>query len=523
MTRPSPFVNQVNQIGGDNAYALYLPGVNSPNFETHVNCGAFWQQPNVVLGNLMHWRMWLRRELPDDGGYVISDGYGGAHSLLLNGLGAGNINTIAHGTASGGLISFGADEACEAQQWYELSVGIKTDAVGAYQLIVYMNGIPVGKTYLGYNLDWNERATPSFGSAGGCGTLYIGGSSHINWCGQLGMMQAWDNTNPFSNGGMMAIPVERFYSNGHGTPLPCDLWLDFTDPGQQVIRDLSWGYASGQAPTITNRIKHDGRVGNSSAESSQFGIPTESPPAYPLPYFVLAEGHPWTRLSPPVPPVGRNFVVPAPPAGAKIYDSFSREDVTMAFSNTGGLGSTESGSLGPRAWQYSQTNPTFPVFGNWGIFNGRAVCIDAVKSYAWVPNDSADFTIRVDGRAGNYGNGNTGLVFRFVDEQNHYYATFQWNEVQGGSFGIARVLGGAIVGLGSVAVARGSYTLEIICAGNNITGKLYSAGQAGIAPPLQTLGPFVDANITSSKVGIIMPTLGNHDWGLARYDNFTVF
>lgn len=482
-------------------YALSLPGGSA---QTHVDCGVFWSQ-GASLGNSMYWRAWIKKN-DNNGGYIVSDSYGGGHALLWNVDGAGNIFFLPVG-----LVSYGSDDVMPVGQWYEIAVAITNDSAGTPKIVTYFNGIPSGATDIGAG---NVRAAPTGAQGSPSSVLYIGGSTHINANFQIAQMQAFDMADPWSGGIGPRVP-QRFYDQypGTSTTIQPDFYMDFTKSGL-IIPDLSWGYAGGATPTLTNRTKHNGKIGNSAN-----GL-AETPMAFPIPKWVSAADGPWTHDAPPTPPGGRNLTPLATPTGAKIFDSFQREDQTFAFSNAPTLGSTESGSLGAKAWQQgvpSSATSNLPVGAQWGIFNGYAVFLDAVPGVAWVNNDSADMDVAITGRVGNYGNGATGVAFRVQDKDNFWTAFHYWDSVQNGILILAKYVNGTYTGVASTGftIGRGQHTIDVQAVGSNITVFLDGVSK------LTTTDAFLS---TATGAGVMCPSYqsGVTDWGLGRWGSFTV-
>jgi hypothetical protein len=112
----------------------------------------------------------------------------------------------------------------------------------------------------------------------------------------------------------------------------------------------------------------------------------------------------------------------AVPSGALIFDSFSRRNSTYVLSGLGGLGSSEGGSLGPKAWLTNVETGSRQPFG---ILNGRAVLLANVTALSWVnaSSDGANFDIRIDRGPRGSGTGqNTGVSFRVADLNNYFFA-----------------------------------------------------------------------------------------------------
>lgn len=509
------------RVGVDGATATFLgqsfTGVSNPNLvyalkllgpeQTNVQHDVFWVA-NQVLGNLMFWRMWIKNQAPVPDGYVISDGYGGAHAILLSGFSSGN---IWNGAAS---VSFGADDGIPNDQWFEMALAIGNDWAGNPYIVVFNNGIPVGCTPM-----VGTRTAPA-GVGAGTGFLFVGGSSHINWSGEIAQLCAYDTTSPLgANAVMLPFVPERRYSasqnEGFAGHIP-DLFVDYTRPSPSGwCPDDSDGYDGGTG--LGPRIKHPGRVFNI-ASNFAASFPTQRPPDYPLASWVVtADGHPWTADAEPTPPGGRTFVVPPTPVGAKIFDSFSRQDQTYAYSNLPSLGSTESGSLGPKVWQQSLFPSNLqPVrLRQWGIFNGMLVNLGYQPTVAWVLSNSPDMTVRVSNRLGVWGNGNTGLAFRVVDGDNFWILQYTNTPGVAAAIALAKVVAGVVTGMGSTPLAPAEMELKVVCAGDNIQCFVNNVDPFG--------GAIVDADLdTAVGAGVALLTGGNVNIGLSRYRLFSV-
>ena len=137
------------------------------------------------------------------------------------------------------------------------------------------------------------------------------------------------------------------------------------------------------------------------------------------PKFVLDPTAPKFALNTPPQPAATP-IAPGTPAGALVFDSFSRTNSTLMFGSNGGLGSTENGSFGPIAWQTDRNPATQQPFG---ILNGVAVLLGNDVALNWVPLNQTDIDVRVGRHKGLYGSGtNTGLSFRVVDRLNYFFA-----------------------------------------------------------------------------------------------------
>jgi len=119
---------------------------------------------------------------------------------------------------------------------------------------------------------------------------------------------------------------------------------------------------------------------------------------------------------------------PAPaPAGAMVWDSFSRHNQTHLRQLHPTLGSTEGGSLGPLPWHTGYTYYAGRP-AQWGVLNQRAVYLDYMQGIAWVDFPSSDQKACVTRFAAPGNPGDTSLVLRVLDEHNfRYFATMFGN------------------------------------------------------------------------------------------------
>ncbi len=478
------------------AYAIEIANADAST-EMHIDHGPFWT-PSTTLTNKMCWRFWVKK-YDNAGGYVISDGYGGSHSLLVNAAGTGNI----YFTPTNAAVAFGGDDGglMPLNQWYEVLVKINNDTGGTPQVVSYINGIPSGIVQVPAS---NTRSTPP---PGGPGELYIGGSNHSMFNGAIAAIQGWDQDDPTGVGSAPTVP-ERFYSQGFQTAKQPDFWADYTHPAA-VIADLSWGYAGGPAPTLTNRILHPGFPFNPVNNVLSIYQP---PGAYPTPKFVSASDGPWTRTAAPTPPGGRSFVVPS--CTHKICDTFSRQDQNFAFSNSPTLGSTEGGSLGAMAWQQGVSGGVLPV--HWGILGGYAVVIDPTPSYtlAWVSNNAADMTAKIDNRLTTWGGPQTGIAFRVQDANNFWFCNIWSDYASGTQVRLGHVIAGAYATISLGGVTRAQHTLSAQATGTSISCLI-----DGVSQLTTTSSQFQ----TATGVGIETEgTIESYDFGLWRGTNFYV-
>ena len=170
------------------------------------------------------------------------------------------------------------------------------------------------------------------------------------------------------------------------------------------------------------------------------------------------------------PPVasGTCFYSPlAPPSGALIYDSIERKNATYAFDNHGGIGSTESGSLGSKVWQYLpdySLTTTLQVFGTERtvrFFNG---CLFPLRLRGCLTSEFGHTGYK--GREGHFRAGSGGvcsIAFRFVDASNFWqfyvypHATAGWVTWQ-----VAHYVAGSPTVIGTASLASAQTVLRVV-------------------------------------------------------------
>jgi hypothetical protein len=362
---------------------------------SHIDYNLFWTD-EVVFGHFF-WEFWA---MPGDnagGTYMISDGYGGAHALLFGvaNIGAREPNRYQLlGNIWNGheLTYFSSDQGPAPHEWAHFGVGWD----GKY-IVTYFDGVPVGKTaYVG------PRITP--GGIQGCGRLLVGGSDHSNFDGRIAEMRGYEDNNPREDASATYAsfaPQTVFSVDGQ--------MLSYYFHPSDSIADLSlFGYLGRQ---------HSGLL-RSTANGVLYPCS-----GCPLPQFVVDPtapdfAHP-DRATQPAAPVATPAAVPN---GTLVFDSFSRRNSTYILGGAGGLGSSEGGTAGARAW-HTNEDPARPQ--PFGILNGIGVLLANSTSVAWVSpaQGTTDLDVRVDRHAGFWGSGHdTGLSFRVADAADYFFA-----------------------------------------------------------------------------------------------------
>jgi hypothetical protein len=360
-----------------------------------VDYGNFWPE----FTNLGHtfWEFWAMPSANASTTYMLSDGYGGLHALLFgfNNIGAtepnryqffGNMNDGV--IASSHVVTFGSDQGPAPNEWGHFAVGWDGS-----NIITYLNGVPVGR-----------KAYPfprqSTGAGTGSGRLLIGGSDHQNFSGRIAQVRGFEGSNPRENTSVESSFAPETVFSPAGNLLS---WYFIPGP---TVADLSQGYLN---------TTHIG-----TPRGTSLGV-LNSCPGCPTPQFVFDPTAPNFATNTPSQPAPTP-VAAAPPAGALVFDSFSRANSTYLFGAKGGLGSTESGSAGPQVWQMDEDGNQRKQFG---ILNGIGVVLADSPAVSWVSTGSvtADLDVRVSRKVGGWGSGvSTGLSFRVRNNANYFYA-----------------------------------------------------------------------------------------------------
>lgn len=460
---------------GDGPYVLEFDGAPKA-----VDYGNFWME-GVDLGHFF-WEFWAMPGPNASERYLVSDGYGGAHAILFGFTYVGSNQYIFTGNIWDGnhSTSFPSDEGPNVNEWGHYAVGWDGSSI-----ITYFDGVPVGKTaFVGPRRE--------FGPGGGGGRLLIGGSDHQNFIGRIWQVRGYENSNPHEsvngNGAARAAFAPQTIFESGGT-----LLSSFTRP-TMLVADRSGNNYGG------------------SVRSTACGVLYECPDA-PLPQFIVDPTAPSAR--PVQPTTLRDSPSPAPP-GVRVFDSFSRGNSTYAFDSVGGLEATEGGTAGRQKWQYSRTDTGLLPFG---ILNGRAVVLTNAASATWVSTGQgpADLDVRVNRHPGQYAGStgiSTGLVFRFRDRDNFFYAYTTGESASTQTLTVGYINGAATGILVDSAPMPGSWTtLRVVT---------LASGSIEI---------YADSTLLHSATSSLLATEKNaglwnfrNGQGLAsRWDNFTVY
>ncbi|MGB8507636.1 MAG: LamG-like jellyroll fold domain-containing protein [Pyrinomonadaceae bacterium] len=393
--------NAALTTAADQPYVLEFDGAAKtvdygPYFEPNLNHGHFF------------WEFWAAPGANASGTYLVSDGYGGAHALLFGFAYYGEseqshyqlFGDIWDGT---NITYFGSDEGPVVGEWGHYALGWD-----GREIVIYFDGVPVGRTTFA-----GPRRSPDFTSGGG--RLLVGGSDHSNLVGKIAQVRGFEWNNPREGMGgiggsstLSAFAPETLFRSGG------NLLSNFFTPADPVA-DTSVGlYGS----------RHAARLRGTPYPFGLLTFCEECPrPQYVLdstaPNFFagMAAASPVETRSP-QPPTAPDI----PQPDLLVLDTFARAHSTYTFGGVGGLGSTESGNVGPLPW-LNADGPASPHA--FGILNGRAVPLADDTNITWVaiPSNDGNLDVRVERHPGKWGAGlDTGLSFRVADARNFFFA-----------------------------------------------------------------------------------------------------
>jgi hypothetical protein len=444
-----------------------------------VDHGVFW--PTDTNVGHFFWEVWARPGDDNYGRYMLSDGFGGAHALLfgLNYGPPGHYSLMGNVWTGSEVFYFSSDDGPSPGEWGHFAVGWDGQSI-----ITYYNGIPVGKQpFTGPRV--------SSGPQDGANKLFIGGSTHQNFNGRIAQFRGFEENNPRAAAPESAFAPQTIFSvDGQ--------FLSYYFRPKPVVADLSFGY---------NGEQHDGWL---RSMQNYFG----GCAGCPVPKYVIDPTAP--NFANTDNPGQTNTLIAqsgTPPAGARIFDSFSRNNSTYILNGKGGLGTTETGS---GVWQ---TNVDANLPQPFGILTGRAVVLANTEALTWIPitTTTGNVDLRVDRNPGAFGSGaNTGLCFRVVDKNHFFFAFTRSDSVNlGGAKKLT--LGYYQSGLRTILVADASMpqtwtTLRVVTSGSG------------------TITVYADRTVVYATTNILNSFAGgaglfNYGPGMGlqnRWDNFTI-
>lgn len=353
----------------------------------NVDHGLFWT-PDTDFGSC-YWSAWIKPNLANTTGYYFSDGAGGAHTVL-NGVTTNSSTFHFTGNIYDGtqIFTLGSVDEIPLNEWIHPEY-VYNDGVNQY---VFINGVMTFYGKINGSNVWSstftgKRHTPPGGSDG---HLYVGGSYHNNCPCRIARARGIEG----STGGILATSnrfIPRDY-NGYitdstgATSVRADFTADYAAPGTRAFIDLGEGFDSKFHNGVFSRFDEN--------------------TAYPT--WVADE------------PAASTYVptAPATPATALVFDSFSRVNSLFLFGGDGHMGSTETGSLGPKLWTSTFLDSGSGRYLGGGIFYGRAIIYPDIGTALWVQTDRND--VEVHWTRPDYPWASVGGLIRYKDVNNFY-------------------------------------------------------------------------------------------------------
>lgn len=473
-----------------------------------------------------------------NGGYLICDGDGGGHFVLIGLSPAGASNGLpSRFTLTGNFWgsdgaayptgSFSSTDGPVAGEWGHFAACFVVDGGSQIVLTTYWNGLLCGRWLMWSIASGKTRKTQ--GSGTGAGALYIGAGSHNNFTGRLAAARSFDRKTPI---GQFVAFIPPRVLGGYWGSTSTDRTSDAADHLIQldrqasVIADLSVGF--------------DRCVGGATRGSALYNNPGKLTNWYagqPTPVWTYDSGNPYGQEGDLTNAVGYGsaanpIATPTLPGSARIFDAFNRAPQDWFWQRKSGpdLGSTDSrASRGALTWQQHMiggddvNNWTVPVPGRgFAIRNGFVRSYESQPSIAYVDNGQADMDIRFT-RMNTSDMGYFAFAYRIQDRNNFWaLTTFQANNgVANNYLYLCKFVAGSDTLAASVYFGPNAtfLTARVVVSGN--THTVYCDDGVG---GWVNLGNYVDATYnTQTKVGVCT-TRGPTNGGGSNWagTNFTV-
>lgn len=467
--------------------------------------GRFWGAtgaPLALEGDSFFWDGWFRVESPGTG-YVLSDGWGGAHAILWC-PGFAQSGNIRNGAAS--TLNFGGDYTANPGEWFHGAVACDGSFV-----YTFINGVCVGRTAWSGDRYTNGSSSDGF--------LLVGGPfDHQIFEGAVAWLRGFDvNKFPLTAAGgqVPGFCPERFpsgYFLKAGTEIYADFVADYTKgdahdtspSGARLGGVISGGIGQWWHGRPVGGTYYPGAPGAGGPPESSLLLPTfTSDPTCPLTT---------TGTQPVSGEIARTPTAPA--VDDLVFDSFQRANQTFALQLSPSLGSTESGTLGPLVWQTGNAvnDPPTNRPESWGILGGYAVMVGANNwPVAWVDSGVADHWVHIDRSLATWASKTTGLCFRLSDEDNFWYVGIQSGTLA--QFGKCEA--GVLSGTSNRAISATATQLSVRI--NGTSAQLYQDG-VSVGAAFSVAG----FNETETNCGMLAPMDGTQVDSLARYGNFRI-
>jgi Concanavalin A-like lectin/glucanases superfamily len=218
-------------------------------FHQNVDHGKLWEtyspaNPHVLETDFA-WEAWVKKSLPpNELGYFISAGYGGAHAILIgfgDGRLLGNFTYMSTGVClpTTEWVTFASPQVFDNNVWYHVAVA-SVDHV----LTIYKDGQPI------FSQTWTGSRISSVCNVldVSAGILYVGGSNHLNFTGEISQVRGWEGFSPYR--GTSFTPETTFSSFWlqNDNSRVESVFLARYKPRVLRIEDLSLGYRSVKHP-----------------------------------------------------------------------------------------------------------------------------------------------------------------------------------------------------------------------------------------------------------------------------------
>lgn len=446
---------------GDGIWGLRLDG------SSYLHAGEFWK-PSQTLKQC--WQVSIWAKFHSLSGDIISGGQN-PDAIRVN-LTGGHFSCITGGQVNITKWYSGTDPMqVPLGQICHITVGFNHSAEGQ-QIEYFVNGMLAGYSLAGV---YGGRITGA-----SVGPLFIGKGCDMTVYQIRLFAEMYNPTYPNSmpTGGVhrdhpfhperQGLAYENYSWIDSNEGRPC-LFYDFTTGEGEglLIPDLGEGYKGGNA--ADSKIRHPGRFCHSSLANNGNGF--SRLPIATAPRWEYETDHPFyfDRRA----PIRsyRNLTPPSPPVGAVVYDSFSREDVSHATHPNlqNYLGSTESGSAGPKVWrvtEYATGGGTAANQLGFGINNGYLIKANHMYgALADVDAGISDVDITLtQGATDAYG---FGIAFRTTDSANTWVATAYYSA--GWYWESGKIVGGVYTSKATTTRTPVTNTVRVVASGSTIS------------------------------------------------------
>lgn len=450
---------------------LLIDGVNLQ----HVRCGVFYR-PGIDYSHCF-WEIWVKPSSEQGAaGYMLADTQGGAHCLLwgYQPIGGGFVEVTGNIYDGTTLTSYTHDEPIPADHDAHLAHGWD----GAH-ILGWHDGVLVYKKAYSPT----QRRNPGGNDA----TLYIGGSDHSGMTGKVYQVRGYEGYGRCYHDTDFA-PELYFQAE---TTRATDVSPDIAQFCMSLMSKQGQYVDTGKFEGVHHHGIPEAVQGTQIISGSAIGYTLSMPSFEP---GVMERG---------------TFVptAPATPAGAVIWDSFSRAnrtsvspDPTSLFSFYT-LGAVEIGGV-----NWTNLDGTTDS-GGAGILNGRAFIANAAPGKL-VQTGIQDMDVRVNRLPTDYHH--TALYVRYKDDNDYYQILAEDNAIV-----VNKKEGGVATAVGYTPTT-GWTTLRVVANGTTLT--VYTG--TGTEGTFTSQGSFTCTNVSGATKAGIERVAGVKT--VFYYDNFLV-